>query len=447
MRRTEEGGTMRTHLRRLAALAAVAALATAARPAAAQLNFQTYVSIGDSLAAGYSSGSLVETHQQYSVPALLARQAGQASNFQQPLISEPGIPAELTLVSLPATIVPKSDRTGAPRNLGLARPYNNLAVPGAIALDALTDNGVGRSGLSPVILRGLGSQVEQATALRPTFITLWIGNNDVLGAAVAGRAIEGVTLTPKSVFRQAYSGIVAALARTGARIVAANLPDVTTIPFVSTIPPVVTNPASGQPVIVGGATVPLIGPNGPLASNTFVTLAAASFLARGVGIPKDLGGTGLPLPDEVLLDAGEVALIRDFVNANNAAIREIAGAANIPVLDVNGILADVKARGRNFGGVTLTASFLTGGLFSYDGVHLTDLGYAVVANEWIGVINANGGTLPLVDLGPFLGLTPRALAASAATLSSGAVGLAAPLPEFSEEAWEQLKAAFPPVDR
>lgn len=435
---------MRIRLRRLAAPAA--ALAALALPAAAQVNFQTYVSVGDSLAAGYQSGSLVETHQQYSVPALLARQAGQAANFQAPLVTEPGIPTELTLVSLPATILPKSDRTGAPKNLTLARPYNNLAVPGATSVDALTDNGVGRTGFSPLILRGLGSQVEQATALRPTFITLWIGNNDVLGAAVSGRAIEGVTLTPKTIFRGVYSGIVAALARTGARIVAANLPDVTAIPFVTTIPPVVVNPATRQPVIVNGATVPLIGPNGPLASNTYVTLGASSFLARGIGIPKALGGTDLPLPDEVLLDAGEVAIIRDFVNADNAAIRDIAAAAQIPVLDVNGILADVKARGRNIGGVRLTADFLTGGIFSYDGVHLTDVGYAIVANEWIDVINANGGTLPLVDLGPFLGLTPRAARGDVATLSS-LTGDAGPLPEFSEEAWEQLKAAFPPVNR
>lgn len=437
---------MRIHLRRLAGLAGAAALVALAQPAAAQLNFQTYVSIGDSLAAGYSSGSLIESHQQYSVPALLARQAGQAANFQQPLITEPGIPAELTLVSLPSTIVVKSDRVGAPKNLGLARPYNNLAVPGAIAFDALSDNGSGRSGFSPIILRGLGSQVQQAAALRPTFITLWIGNNDVLGAAVGGRAIEGITLTPKAVFRQTYARIVADLAATGAKIVAATLPDVTSIPFVTTIPPVVVNPTTRQPVIVGGSTVPLIGPNGPLASNTFVTLGASSLLARGIGIPKAAGGTDLPLPDEVLLDAGEVAIIRDFVNADNAAIREIAGAAQIPVLDINGLLSEVKARGRHIGGVTLTADFLTGGLFSYDGVHLTDLGYAVIANEWIGLINANGGTLPLVDLAPFLGLTPRAFGGSVATLS-GVARFDEPLPEFSEDAWEQLKAVFPPVDR
>ncbi len=433
---------MRTHLGRLALLAGIGALA-AAPAALAQPSFTTYVSIGDSLAAGFSSGSLVESHQQYSMPALLARQAGVAAGFQQPLIGDPGIPTELTLLSLAPVIVPKSDRLGAPRNLGLNRPYNNMAVPGATSIDALTDNGIGRGGLSQVILRGLGSQVEQALALRPSFVTLWIGNNDVLGAAVNGRAIEGVTLTPKAVFRQTYAAIVAALRASGRTIVAANLPDVTTIPFVTTIPPVVVNPATRQPVIINGQTVPLIGPNGPIASNTLVTLGASSLLARGVGIPQALGGTGQGLPDNVLLDAGEVAVIRDFVAANNAAIRDVAGVANIPVLDVNAILSDLKSHGREVAGVRLNADFLTGGIFSYDGVHPTDLGYAVIANEWIDLINRNGGSLPKLDLAPFLGLAPRGLGASGASLSD--LKGAPALPEFSQEAWEQLRAIFPPL--
>src|SRR5256885_4607876 len=118
---------------------ALLALGWAAAPGAAQTNFTTYVSVGDSLAAGFESNSLVVTHQNRSVPALIARQAG-VQGFQQPLVSEPGIPAELTLVSLvPVPVVaPKSASTGAPRNLTLARPYNNLAVPGATSVDALT---------------------------------------------------------------------------------------------------------------------------------------------------------------------------------------------------------------------------------------------------------------------------------------------------------------------
>ena len=64
-------------------------LLAAALPARAQApSFASYVSVGDSLAAGYQSNSLLETHQVRSVPAFLARQ-GAAPDFQMPLITEP----------------------------------------------------------------------------------------------------------------------------------------------------------------------------------------------------------------------------------------------------------------------------------------------------------------------------------------------------------------------
>jgi len=413
-----------------------AAVLAAAPSALAQASFQIYAAIGDSLTAGYESGSLVETHQAQSYPLHLARQGGAISTFQQPLMGEPGIPVELALVSLSGpTIVPKASAPGTPKNLGLPRPYNNMAVPGATCVDAYQDKG-SASVLAQLILRGLGTQVQQALAIRPTFVTVWVGNNDVLGAAVRGRAIEGVTLTPKNVFRQTYTALIDAVKASGTRAVVANLPDVTGIPFVTTIKPYVVDPISRQPVMINGQRVPLIGPSGPLAPNTYVTLAAAPLLATGVGVPTSVGGRGTPLPDEVLLDAGEVSMIQDYVVANNQAIREIAGAAGFPVFDANALLASFK-EGRSIGGVRLTADFLTGGIFSYDGVHPTDLGYALLANGWIETINASGANLPLVNVGPYLG-------SPVASLSS----VRAPgLPLFSQEAYEQLLETFPTVDR
>jgi lysophospholipase L1-like esterase len=430
-------------MRRALVLLAAAALVPAGR-ADAQTNFTTYVSVGDSLAAGFESNALVETHQNRSVPFLIARQAG-VQGFQQPLISEPGIPPELTLVSLvPAPLIaPKATTAGAPKNLALARPYNNLAVPGATSVDALTRT-TDAGGLHDIILRGLGTQVQQAAALRPTAITLWIGNNDVLGAALRGRAVDGVTLTPTATFRATYGQIVAALKATGAFIVAANLPDVTTIPFVTTIRPYVVNSA-GAPVLIAGSRVPLIGPNGSLPSTALVTIAASTLLAQGIGIPTAVGGTGAPLPDEVVLDPSEIAIIQDHVSADNQAIREICGAANIPVLDVNVILGELATTGLKIGGVTLTSEFLRGGVFSYDGVHPNDIGYAVLANEFIRVINASGGTLPLVDLGAVMGVSGAAASSIRADAVHASSSEWVPF-EFSMEAYADLLKAFPRVD-
>jgi len=432
-----------------AVLVFAAALLPAA-PARAQA-ITTYVAFGDSLTAGFSNGSLVETHQSLSYPALLARQAG-VSAFEEPLISQPGIPAELTLVTLiPPVVAPKATNQGAPTRLDLARPYNNLGVPGAKAADLLTrvtdgTPGIGGSlgGFHDLILRGRGTALAQGISLRPTTVTLWIGNNDVLAAAVAGRAIDGVTLTPLASFQASYQSVVDALKGSGATtVVAANIPDVMTIPFVNTIRPVVVSPTTGAPVLVNGQTVPLLGPNGPLPANSLVTLAASPLLLKGDGIPTALGGTGRGLPDEVILDLNEVAVIRERVGQYNQVIATICQAAGIPVLDINAFFTDVAVNGRMVGGVSLTSAYLSGGLFGYDGVHPTDLGYALIANEWIRLINSRGGQLEEVNLGPYLGVTPAPAAATSSRARGVVAGGRAPWTAFTAEAYDALRAAFP----
>ncbi|HEY5907381.1 MAG TPA: SGNH/GDSL hydrolase family protein [Vicinamibacteria bacterium] len=423
----------------------LALLALAAPAAAQQSALANYVALGDSLTAGVTNGSLVETHQRNSYPALIARQAG-LSAFQQPTVAEPGLPAELQLVSLlPATIIsPKAASPGAPNNTSLARPYNNLGVPTANTPEYATRTTDG-GGAFDLVLRGLGTAPAQAVALRSAVYTLWIGNNDVLTAVVQGRAIDGTTLTPAGAFRSAYSQIVTALRSAGGNLVVATVPDVTAIPFATTIPPFVVNPATGLPVLVGGSQVPLIGPNGPLAPGTLVTLAASTLLAQGVGIPTSVGGRGTPLPGEVILDQGEVAAIQERVRVNNAAIREVAQANGATVLDLETIYAGFVQNGRTVGGINLTEEFLTGGLFSYDGIHPTELGYAILANEWIGALaTAGAATLPPVDLAPFIGLADAAGTTGIGASSTGRPR--GPRAEFTAEAYEQLLRLFPALD-
>jgi hypothetical protein len=264
-------------------------------------------------------------------------------------------------------------------------------------------------------------------------------------------------MVPLTTFRQAYSGIIAALTTTGATVVAANLPDPTLIPFANTIPPVVVNPTTGEPILVNGQSVPLLGPNGPLPSGSLVTLAASPLLATGVGVPVALGGNGQALPDEVILDPAEIAAIRDRVGAINQTIQDICAGAGIAVLDLHAYFNDVAQNGVVIAGVPLNTKFLTGGLFGYDGVHPTDIGYAVVANQWIAFINAQkGASLPLVDLSAALfgaaaqGATAATSALGARTAPPSAVRTLATPPavrpfEFTQEAYDQLRALYPPL--
>ncbi len=389
----------------LAALLAVAVAAPVlAQSTTGQANFSRYVALGDSLTAAFSSGGLLDQVQNNSYPALISRQTG-GSGFQQPTVSAPGIPALLDLATLsPLVIAPRSANTGAPTNLNLARPYDNLAVPGFNVHDVLATpagNALASFILRPPAFQN-ASALQQALLLQPTFVSLWIGNNDVLAAATSGIVIDGVTLTPVADFERDYRAIVTAIRARGAQLAVATIPNVTAIPFVTTLPYVVVNPATNQPVLVNGSPVPIIGPNGPLTASDRVLLSASAQLRQGVGIPTALGGRGTPLGTQYVLSASELATIQARLAAYNNVIRTVANDAGAALVDINAIFADVAAHGISYGGVDYNASFLTGGVFSYDGVHPTAFGYAFVANEFLKAINSKfGGKIPLVDLFPF----------------------------------------------
>ncbi len=387
-------------MRKLLALA-VAAVVLATVPAAA-VDFTTYVALGDSLTAGYASGGLAQPYQEGSYPALLARQMG-TPVFEQPLVEYPGLPPVLVLAQLSPgpVLVPASDTPGMPLNATYPYPYNNLGVPGADLYDLLFTTGdiynlLGGNYdnvMHDLILRdGEHTALEQAIGLQPTFLTMWIGNNDVLGAAVYATPIDGVTMTPIANFQAMYEQAAGALAAyTSADMVFINIPDVTAIPFVTELKPYIELP--------DGTRVPLIGSKGPLPEDAYVTLGAASLLAQGIGIPVELGGTGLPLPEDlqitaegvipgVVLRPDEVAVINERVAAFNEIIAATAEAVGAKVFDINGIFNRIAA-GELWavGGLEIGTSYLIGGLFSYDGVHPQNIGYGLVASELISFIN------------------------------------------------------------
>jgi hypothetical protein len=157
-------------------------------------------------------------------------------------------------------------------------------------------------------------------------------------------------------------------------------------------------------------------------------------LANGDGIPVAAGGNGSSLPDEVILDQNEVDTIRERVDAYNRAIAKVCGDAGIPVVDLHALFEKLASTGLPVGGALLDSTFLTGGAYSYDGIHLTNLGYALVANEWIRVINQNGGAIPLINLSPIMGF--RAGPTTASTV--------APTPpfRFTQDAYAALAEIY-----
>lgn len=409
-------------LARIATVAALAAsLTVPAFAARGRADFSRYVALGDSFGAGVSNSSLLQRHQEVSYPAIIARQAG-ATDFQQPLVSEPGIGPELRLVNViafPPVILPAGTNNGAPINLNLQRPYNNLSIPGAQVKDLMTLTGgeeatnTART-FAQFILRGQGTAVQQALALQPTFISLWIGGNDVLGAVLSGTHLA---LTPLADFTRDYNAVLDALVAgaPNAGMVVGTLPTrVASAPLTTTIAPVLINPATRQPV-PGPDGRPIFyvadlggGILGQLPPGSLVLLTASTLLSTGYGIPAALAqafpglvDVGRPLPDSVVLTPTEIAAIETRGAEYNAAIIAAANQRDIPLADITGFFTRVS-NGIDIGGVRLTNSYITGGIYSFDGFHLTDIGYTLFANEFIKAINRGYRTrIPLASIVQF----------------------------------------------
>ena len=86
-------------------------------------------------------------------------------------------------------------------------------------------------------------------------------------------------------------------------------------------------------------------------------------------------------------------------------MRAKAGAKGLAVFDAYTFFNGIAAAGIATSGVNNTTAYITGNLFSLDGVHPTPRGYAVIANELLRIINDQyGATLPLVDPGQYRGV-------------------------------------------
>lgn len=260
----------------------------------------------------------------------------------------------------------------------------NLAVPGARVQDALTSRPNPADGINtltdiilglPAFIPGVGdgvarSQVEFAETLQPRVVFLWLGNNDALGAAIAA---DPALLTPLADFERAYREVATRIRATGARVVVANIPDVTVVPYLSTAEEVAARVRLPLDILT-----PRLG----IRAGDFVTPAAFAL------IPGILGGAPGPLPANTVLTAAEAGVIRTRVNAFNSFIADQARRNGFAIADVNGLLNLVDRFGYPvllsdpFELRFLRTDFL-GGVFSLDGVHPTRTGYAIVANEFI----------------------------------------------------------------
>jgi lysophospholipase L1-like esterase len=363
------------------------------------------VVVGDSVFAGFSSGGFVgrgRAGQVDSAPAFVARRAG--VSLPQPLLSSPGVPPQLAIND--ANGSGQLDAGEVRRNTGSigtrARPIRgvrNLAVPGedtqsvfdeispgVIARKLFTGDTVDGRDVIKFLVLGVPprsdsiSQVTRARDLRPSFLMVWLGNNDVLGMAT-GTSPDAVTLNPAQ-FGRRFSRLLDALADTHAGMAVANLPDVTGIAALRR--------AAGEVTLCRQSD----GALRPVAADDLLSI--------------DLPRSELPTPAcTEVLGPTERDLVRAKIVAFNAEIA--AGIAEteqrrgvaIASVDTFALFDRLRQQGVDIDGngtVDLTTGYL-GGIFSLDGIHPTRTGNALIANAFIDAINQRfGDAIPAVNV-------------------------------------------------
>ncbi|MCM5664316.1 SGNH/GDSL hydrolase family protein [Galbibacter mesophilus] len=465
-----------------------------------EADFSNFVAVGNSLTAGYADGALYLYGQQNSFPSILASQFSLVGGgeFNQPLVNDNtgGLLANGNQIAENRRVIQVSE-TGETNPVVLAAtpttditnvaegPFNNMGVPGAKSFH-LGAPGYGNIAnlqagtANPYFIRMASSPeatvIADAVAQNPTFFSLWIGNNDILGYATSGGVGTNQTgnldpttygsndITDPNVFAKTYSDLLGALTQNDAKGVVCNIPNVTTIPYFTTVPhnpvpldqatvnqlnqeligplkQILTAFGAGDRVVLLSATAPnpvmikdenltnleaqlnaaliangippqqaalmasLYGQARHATAEDLVTLPTSSLIGttqEGIPAPFNTVAVTYPLEDANVLTPSEQTEVLTAQTAYNTTIKALADQNGLAFVDVETLMNQLASGGISFDGGTITNTYATGGAFSLDGVHPTARGYAVIANAIIASINETyGAEVPEVNPGAY----------------------------------------------
>jgi len=366
--------------------------------------FKTYVSLGNSITAGYQSGGINDSTQMQSYAVLFAHAVN--TGFRVPLLNKPGCPPPVDNFLTQHRLGGGSSVTCALRNPA-ATPgaLNNVAVPGATSLsptaaipgpDTLVENA-----LTTFILGG-ETQTQRAAEAQPTFVSAWIGNNDVLNASLSGilPAAPGISngVTSITAFTTNYTNLVKALKaipsiKGGVLIGVVNT---TNVPILFPAAALYNPAVKGAFDAAAGGTTVLDPTTCPPTTTSLISFQLAAAIHSGQH-PPEIACEALPAPfapvgNLFVLDAAEQAAVTDTVNAYNALISAEADSLGFAYYDPNPALVALKQSGAIpvFPDLTQPAAAF-GIYFSLDGVHPAAAAHVVIVNGIIDAVNAKYG--------------------------------------------------------
>jgi lysophospholipase L1-like esterase len=355
--------------------------------------FASYVSIGNSITAGFQSGGINTQTQLESYAVLLAEQMN--TQFGVPHLNPPGCPPPLQ------SIPPQPPETQCALRSGTTLQINNVAVPGASLSDVLSNEDPndpetppGPNQLTQFILGGR-TQIQAALDANPTFATVWVGNNDVLDAANAGTT---ALATDSSEFEARYRAITDQLrgqkSLQGAALV--GVADVTAVPgiFPGRVYLGLAQQAADQ-LPDNFEVAPNCAPNdrgGQGTTNEISFLFALDLINRALQNPEQEVVLSCRAADPGVLTPNEREVLSARANTFNDIIAAVANENNWAFLDPNSAF-DALAQAGEIPPVPNFASDQPfGRFFSLDGVHPSSVTHKVVTNLLIENINSKYGT-------------------------------------------------------
>ncbi len=417
-------------------------------PSNGSADFSSYVAIGDFNTAGFMDAELYRQGQQHSIPNILATQFATVGGgaFKQPLmLDELGFGGKKilgykidcngdpSLAPIPAEGDPDP---GNFDNIGADGPYNNMGVVAIKSYETLPLPPPYPSGIyslfNPYYARfaaepGVSTVIGEATAQNPSFFTIWLGLEDVLRYARLGGTDDSITnvLT----FTAAMTTVVQSMVQQGAKGAVVNVSDITRMPYFTTISQklpyngflLTAEQAAGLNAAYGDfedylASLGITwsygfdfqeGPNAFVVEDEdiplpppfnvrqmapedlfLLTLPTDSILCFGMGVPDpdhpELGPNGIP--GLYILKEAQLNEIQDAIDSYNVVISGLARTYDLALVDMYSFIQSAEA-GLVYDGIKFNTGFVTGGLYSLDGIQFSERGNAVIANKIIDAIN------------------------------------------------------------
>jgi len=455
-------------MKKLYIIGAIACMFTACKPSVrisspvspGDANFKNYMAVGNSLTAGFANNSLYLSGQVNSYPARLFEQfslitgdkAAQGPFIQPLLHGDDGYPSSKLILavttdtctnktSLGPIVIPgfsadAQDAAYFQSNVN-NNQVNNIAVPLIRIADYVVAGYASGNSYAARFYHNLaGTPMDElqwtVNNLGPTFFTLWLGANDVLGYAtgggqghgsdsaspIAGNFYNVNDITPTYVFNKLYDSALRIAISTGASGALINIPDVTSMPFFTAIPSnglfIKTQDSANALNNRWRSQFPNISFH--IGDNQFIVRDHEGQVRQSV--PGELillttplnnltcqnWGSYNPIPEQYVLTTDELQFIRTATARFNDFIYKESVRYHLAYVDMYTYLGTV-ASGIAYNGINYNADYVAGGAFSLDGVHMTPRGYALIANEIIRTINSfYHSTLPYSDVNKYAGI-------------------------------------------